>query len=55
MFQRNPALRRSSQTPDYSDPRHSSSGRHTSNSKNYESTIRGIQGLNFDANDRIHY
>jgi len=48
-FQRNSAPRRTSQTPDYSDPRHKS------NSNNYESTIRGIRGLNFDANDRIHY
>jgi casein kinase 1 len=54
-FQRNAAPRRSPLTLEYSDPRHSSSARHASNSKNYESTIRGIQGLNFDANDRIHY
>ncbi|CAM0881409.1 unnamed protein product [Alopecurus aequalis] len=54
-FQRNAAPRRSSQVLEYSEPRHSSSVRHTSNSKSYESTIRGIQGLNFDANDRIHY
>ncbi|KAF7022650.1 hypothetical protein CFC21_035332 [Triticum aestivum] len=47
--QRNSAPRRTSQTPDYSDPRHKS------NSNNYESTIRGIRGLNFDGNDRIHY
>ncbi|EEC70925.1 hypothetical protein OsI_02496 [Oryza sativa Indica Group] len=53
-FQRSAPPRRSSQMLDYSDPRHSSSGRHAAN-KNYESTIRGIQGLNFDANDRIHY
>ncbi|XP_037405697.1 casein kinase I-like isoform X1 [Triticum dicoccoides] len=46
--QRNSAPRRTSQTPDYSDPRHKS------NSNNYESTIRGIRGLNFDGNDRIH-
>uniref|UniRef100_A0A3B6GR63 non-specific serine/threonine protein kinase n=1 Tax=Triticum aestivum TaxID=4565 RepID=A0A3B6GR63_WHEAT len=48
-FQRNSAPRRTSQTLDYSDPRHKS------NSNNYESTIRGIRGLNFNANDRIHY
>jgi hypothetical protein len=30
----------------------SSDGRHnSSNTKNYESTIRGIQGLNFDGGD----
>ncbi|KAI5001062.1 casein kinase I-like isoform X2 [Hordeum vulgare subsp. vulgare] len=45
-FQRNSAPRRASHTLDYSDPRHKSI------SNNYESTIRGIQGLNFDANDR---
>jgi casein kinase 1 len=37
--------------------RRSSSGRHPSSSsanaaKNYESTVRGIQGLNFDGDDR---
>uniref|UniRef100_A0A0D9V247 non-specific serine/threonine protein kinase n=1 Tax=Leersia perrieri TaxID=77586 RepID=A0A0D9V247_9ORYZ len=53
-FQRSALPRRSSQMLDYSDPRHSSSGRQPPN-KNYESTIRGIQGLNFDGNDRIHY
>ncbi|RCV25948.1 hypothetical protein SEVIR_5G207400v4 [Setaria viridis] len=54
-FQRNAPPRRTSQTLEYSDPRLSSSGRLMPNSKNYESTLRGIQGLNFDANDRIHY
>ncbi|KAL6881956.1 hypothetical protein ACP4OV_011428 [Aristida adscensionis] len=54
-FQRNAPPRRTSQVLDYLDQRHSSSGRHVSNTKNYESTLRGIQGLNFDANDRIHY
>ncbi|KAL6597896.1 hypothetical protein ACP70R_037689 [Stipagrostis hirtigluma subsp. patula] len=54
-LQRNAPPRRTSQMLDYSDPRNSSSGRHVSNTKNYESTLRGIQGLNFDANDRIHY
>ncbi|TVU34171.1 hypothetical protein EJB05_16001 [Eragrostis curvula] len=53
-FQRNAPLHRTSQMVDYY-PRHTSSGRHTSNTKNYESTLRGIQGLNVDANDRIHY
>ncbi|PAN30098.1 hypothetical protein PAHAL_5G273500 [Panicum hallii] len=56
-FQRNAPPRRTSQMLEYTDPRlrHSSSGRLMSNTKNYESTLRGIQGLNFDANDRIHY
>ncbi|WVZ69998.1 hypothetical protein U9M48_018707 [Paspalum notatum var. saurae] len=55
VFQRNAPPRRTSQTLEYSDPRLSSSGRLMPNTKNYESTLRGIQGLNFDANDRIHY
>ncbi|XP_062213583.1 uncharacterized protein LOC133914495 [Phragmites australis] len=54
-FQRNAPASRTSQMLDSSDPRHSSSGRLMSNTKNYESTLRGIKGLNFDANDRIHY
>ncbi|OEL34981.1 Casein kinase I isoform delta-like [Dichanthelium oligosanthes] len=54
-IQRNAPPRRPSQTLEYSDPRLSSSGRLMSNTKNYESTLRGIQGLTFDANDRIHY
>ncbi|GJM94121.1 hypothetical protein PR202_ga10738 [Eleusine coracana subsp. coracana] len=54
-FHRNAPPHRTSQMVDYSDLRHSSSGRHMPNTKNYESTVRGIQGLNFDANDRIHY
>ena len=42
--------------PDSSDGRRSSSSRrHSSNPKNYESTIRGMQGLNFDGDDRVHY
>ncbi|KAL6609488.1 hypothetical protein ACP70R_039457 [Stipagrostis hirtigluma subsp. patula] len=55
-FQRSGAPRWSPQMPDSSDGRRSSSGRqHSSNAKNYESTIRGIQGLNFDGDDRVHY
>ncbi|XP_062202596.1 uncharacterized protein LOC133904949 [Phragmites australis] len=54
-FQRNAPPRRTSQMLDYSDPRHSPSGKVISNTKNLESTLRGIQGLNFDANDRIHF
>ncbi|XP_072978036.1 casein kinase 1-like protein 1 isoform X1 [Typha angustifolia] len=37
------------------EPRPSSSERHSSNMKNYESTIRGIESLNFDNNERIQY
>ena len=40
-------------------PKRTSSGRNTTaaaNMKNYESTIRGIESLNFDNNDeRVHY
>jgi casein kinase 1 len=55
-FQRSGAPRWSPQMPDSSDGRRSSSGRrHSSNPKNYESTIRGMQGLNFDGDDRVHY
>uniref|UniRef100_A0ACD5YQF5 Uncharacterized protein n=1 Tax=Avena sativa TaxID=4498 RepID=A0ACD5YQF5_AVESA len=58
-FQRS-APRWSPQQVDSSDAnnnRRSSSGRHPSSSsanaaKNYESTVRGIQGLNFDSDDR---
>ncbi|KAL5203151.1 hypothetical protein ABZP36_014103 [Zizania latifolia] len=54
-FQRSAAPRWSPQMVDPSDARRTSSGRHPSNAKNYESTIRGIQGLNFDGDDRIQY
>nr|CAD1824277.1 unnamed protein product [Ananas comosus var. bracteatus] len=38
------------------EPKHSSSGRHpSSNTKNYESTLKGIESLSFDKDDRIHY
>ncbi|KAF3328329.1 Casein Kinase-1 Like Protein [Carex littledalei] len=33
-------------------PKRSSSGRHM---KNYEATLKGIEGLNFDGDDRLHY
>ncbi|KAL8160883.1 hypothetical protein V2J09_012372 [Rumex salicifolius] len=36
-----------------SDPKHSSSGRNTTNLKSYESTLKGIQGLHFD-DERVH-
>lgn len=54
-FQRSGAPRWSPQMVDSSDNRRTPSGRHPSNAKNYESTIRGIQGLNFDGDDRIQY
>jgi casein kinase 1 len=64
-FQRS-APRWSPQQADSSDAannnnrRSSSGGRHLSSSsanaaKNYESTVRGIQGLNFDGDDRNNY
>jgi casein kinase 1 len=33
-------------------PKRSSSGRHI---KTYESTLKGIEGLNFDGDERLHY
>lgn len=38
-----------------SDPKRTSSGRNTANMKNYESTIKGIESLNFDNDERVHY
>ncbi|RWR78076.1 casein kinase 1-like protein 2 [Cinnamomum micranthum f. kanehirae] len=38
-----------------SDPKRSSSGRNASNIKNYESTLRGIESLNFDNDERLQY
>ncbi|OAY79056.1 Casein kinase I isoform delta-like [Ananas comosus] len=37
------------------ESRHISSGRHPSNVKSYESTLKGIEGLSFDHNERLHY
>ncbi|MQM08595.1 hypothetical protein Taro_041460 [Colocasia esculenta] len=37
------------------EPKRSSSGRHSSNIKNYESTLKGIECLNFDGDERLHY
>ncbi|KAL6005923.1 hypothetical protein ACLOJK_039968 [Asimina triloba] len=37
-----------------SEPKRSS-GRNTSNIKNYESTLKGMECLNFDADERLHY
>ncbi|KAF9617709.1 hypothetical protein IFM89_038209 [Coptis chinensis] len=38
-----------------SEPKRSSSGRNITNIKNYESTLKGIEGLNFDSEERFHY
>ena len=32
---------------------HTSSGRHPSNIKNYESTLKGIEGLRFDKEEKV--
>ncbi|XP_068649424.1 casein kinase 1-like protein 2 [Aristolochia californica] len=37
------------------EPKRTSSGRNTSNIKNYESTLKGIECLNFDADERLQY
>lgn len=37
------------------EPKRSSSARNTSNIKNYESTLKGIEGLNFDTDERLKY
>jgi casein kinase 1 len=52
-------LRRAS-GPQRSSPVHSaepkrSSGRHSSNVKNYDSALKGIEGLHFDGDERIQY
>ncbi|GKV35737.1 hypothetical protein SLEP1_g43962 [Rubroshorea leprosula] len=38
-----------------SDNRHLSSSRNTSNIKNFESTLRGIESLHFSNDKRLHY
>ncbi|XP_044463985.1 casein kinase 1-like protein 1 isoform X2 [Mangifera indica] len=38
-----------------SDPKRTSSGRNTSHIKSYESTLKGIEGLHFDGDERVHY
>ncbi|KAK6944809.1 Protein kinase domain [Dillenia turbinata] len=38
-----------------SDPRRSASARHASTIKNYESTLKGIEGLHFDNDDKVQY
>lgn len=38
-----------------SEPKRSSSGRNITNSKTYESTLKGIEGLNFDHDERFQF
>jgi casein kinase 1 len=40
---------------DSAEPTRSSSARHSSNTKNYESALKGIEGLNFDGDERVQY
>jgi casein kinase 1 len=54
------AFRRASGTQrsppiDSAEPKRSSSARHPSNTKNYESALKGIEGLNFDGDERVQY
>lgn len=37
------------------EQKRSSSGRITTNLKNYESTLKGIESLHFDNDERLHY
>lgn len=37
------------------EPKHSTSARHSSNMKNYESALKGFGGLNFDNDERVQY
>jgi casein kinase 1 len=38
------------------EPKRSSSGRHSSNNvKNYDSVLKGIEGLHFDGGERVQY
>ncbi|OAY82356.1 Casein kinase I isoform delta-like [Ananas comosus] len=46
---------RSSPPVGSAEPKRSSSGRHSSNIRNYESTLKGIEGLNFDGDERVKY
>ncbi|KAJ6698929.1 CASEIN KINASE-RELATED [Salix purpurea] len=38
-----------------SDPRRTSSSRNTSHMKTFETTLKGIEGLNFDSDEKFHY
>uniref|UniRef100_A0A5B7BD50 non-specific serine/threonine protein kinase n=2 Tax=Davidia involucrata TaxID=16924 RepID=A0A5B7BD50_DAVIN len=46
---------RSSPVGGSSDPKRTSSGRNNSGMKNYESTLKGIESLHFDEEERVHY
>ncbi|KDP33855.1 hypothetical protein JCGZ_07426 [Jatropha curcas] len=37
------------------DPRRSASTRNATHMKSYESALKGIEGLNFDSDDKVHY
>ncbi|GMJ15709.1 casein kinase 1 [Hibiscus trionum] len=39
----------------HGDPKRSSSGRNTSHAKNYEAALKGMEGLQFESDERIHY
>ncbi|CAK7352572.1 unnamed protein product [Dovyalis caffra] len=38
-----------------SDPRRTSSSRNTSHMKTYETTLKGIESLNFESDEKVHY
>ncbi|KAG6772043.1 hypothetical protein POTOM_023439 [Populus tomentosa] len=38
-----------------SDPRLTSSSRHTSHMKTYETTLKGFESLNFDSDEKVHH
>jgi len=38
-----------------SDPRRTSSSRNTTHMKTYETTLKGIESLNFDSDEKVHY
>jgi casein kinase 1 len=54
-FRRISGPQRSSPPVDSAEPKRSSSARHSSNPKNYESALKGIEGLNFDGDERVQY
>ncbi|PKA64254.1 Casein kinase I isoform delta-like [Apostasia shenzhenica] len=53
-FRRASGAQRSPPLPS-SDPKRSSAGRHSSNPKNYDSTLKGIERLSFDKDERVQY
>jgi casein kinase 1 len=52
-FRRASGLQRSS--PVHSAEPKRSSGQHSSNVKNYDSALKGIEGLHFDGDERVQY